>query len=244
MRVRRRFLSLVFFVVTLGLVGAGPCGAQPFANIIADSVKGFSGTQGGNGWWYGYWDQTADDDRVYSQQDDLSLLDHFGADRINGLSGHSEFTTGELWYLEDGRFYTSLWAEGGHPHGTMDLGVYARAEHWVVRRWVSTTDGHVDIRGHAGKTMPWGENWSGSVNFLIVVDGAKVFEAEVDDGGREFNASVALKAGSLVDFLIGPGTGIGVIKFTATIALTQESSRSVSKNAHPRRLANHSRRTP
>lgn len=92
---------------------------------------------------------------------DFQLLRHFGSDPINRLSDRPEFTTGKLWYLEDGVYYTSLWAEGGHPHGTMDLGAYARVEHWAVRRWVSTTSGLVNISGHAGKTMPWGENWGG-----------------------------------------------------------------------------------
>jgi hypothetical protein len=224
MKVCRRSLSLVFFVVTLGLVGAGSCGAQPFANIIADSVKGFSGTQGGNGWWYGYWDQTADDDRVYSQQDDLRLLDHFGADRINGLSGHSDFTTGELWYLEDGSYYTSLWAEGGHPHGSMDLGTYARAEQWAVRRWVSTVNGSIEIHGHAGKVMPWGKNWSGSVKFLVVAGGARVYEAEAVDGGKEYSVTATVEVGTPVDFLIGPGSAIGVMRFTATLRATGDPS--------------------
>jgi hypothetical protein len=66
--------------------------------------------------------------------------------------------------------------------------------------------------------MPWGENWSGSVKFLIVVDGSRVFESEVEDGGHGYAASASVQVGSQVDFLIGPGSAIGVIKFTATIA--------------------------
>ena len=101
--------------------------------------------------------------------------------------------------------------------GTMDLGAYAKAEHWVVRRWVSSVDAEVEIRGHAGKVMPWGENWRGDFRVLIVVGGSRVYEAVLDDRGRGYSASAKVQAGTLVDFLIGPGTAVGVIKLTGVI---------------------------
>lgn len=187
------------------------------ADTIADSVEEFSGTQGLNGWTYGYWDESTDADGEYDQANDFRLFSSFGIDHINGLSSRSEFTTGDLWYLEDGRYYTSLWAEGGHPHGTMDLGSYARAKQWVVRRWTSTINGRIGISGHAGKVMPWGENWGGSVRFLVVAGGDHVYEAEIDDGGQEYSTSAIVEAGTPVDFLIGPGSAIGVMRFTAEL---------------------------
>lgn len=189
----------------------------PAPKVLADSVAGFSGTQGANGWSYGYWDRSADPDQDYDPATDFRLLRHFGRDPINGLSSHSEFTTGELWNLEDGRYYTSLWAEGGHPHGTMDLGKYARAEHWAVRRWVSTVAGQVTLSGQAGKVMPWGENWSGGVQGLIVVDGKEVFHTDIGNRETDYSFEATLKVGSVVDFLLGPNPSIGVIKFTATV---------------------------
>jgi hypothetical protein len=180
-------------------------------------VRDFCGAQGGGGWWYGYWDCSADADGIYRQATDLRLLGQFGSDPINRLSGRREFTTGELWNLEDGRFYTSLWAAGGHANGTLDLGAYARVEQWAVRRWVSTTAGPVTVRGHAGKVMPWGENWGGGVQALIVVDDETVFRTDFDDGGADYAIDVMLKVGSLVDFLIAPDPSIGVVEFTATL---------------------------
>ena len=187
------------------------------AEPVADSVEDFSGTQGLNGWTYGYWNESEDADGTYDQAADFRLFSSFGNDRINGLSSHSEFTTGELWFLEDGRYFTSLWAEGGHPRGSMDLGSYARADHWVVRRWTSTVSGRIEISGHAGKVMPWGENWIGSTRFLVVAGGERIHEAEVDDGGQEYSVTATVEAGTPVDFLIGPGSGIGVMRFTARI---------------------------
>jgi hypothetical protein len=201
--------------------------SQCSADIIADSIQDFSGRQGLNGWTYGYWDESGDVDGRYDQRRDLRMFRNFGADPINRLSGHAEFTTGDLWYLEDGRFYTSLWAEGGHPHGALDLGTYARAKHWTVRRWASTVSGLIEIRGHAGKVMPWGENWDGSVKFRVVVDGNPVYEAEADDVGKEYSAIASVEVGTAVDFLIGPGTAIGVSRFTAILRKSEGSSSQV-----------------
>jgi len=180
-------------------------------------VSGFSGTQGANGWSYGYWDRSADADGSYDQATDFRLLPHFGSDPINGLSSHAEFTTGPLWTLQDGLYYTSLWAEGGHANGTMDLGAHARVEHWAVRRWVSTASVPVTIRGHAGKVMPWGSNWSGGCLAQIVIDGTTVLRADMDDRGTDYSIDANVRVGSLVDCLIGPNPSIGVTKFTATV---------------------------
>ena len=200
-------------VLVVAMSWASRCSAE----IVADSVRDFSGTQGRNGWTYGYWDESGDADGNYDQRRDFRRFANFGIDPINRLAGHDRFTTGDLWYLEDGRFYTSLWAEGGHPHGALDLGTYAKANQWTVRRWVSTVSGRVEIRGHAGKVMPWGKNWSGSVSFLVVVDGNRVLEAEADDGGRDYSVSASVNVGTPVDFLIGPGSAIGVSRFTAVL---------------------------
>lgn len=197
--------------------------SQASTEVVADSVQGFSGRQGMNGWTYGYWDESSDSNGKYDQARDFQMLRNFGEDPINRLSGRTEFTTGKLWYLQDGRFYTSLWAEGGHPHGDLNLRMYANAKHWTVRRWVSTVNGRIEIRGHAGKVMPWGQNWSGSVRFLVVVDGDRIYEAEADDGGQKYSITAKVKVGTPVDFLIGPGSAIGVSRFTATIRVAPGS---------------------
>lgn len=193
-----------------------PSAPQP-AEVVADSVSGFSGQQGANGWSYGYWDRAAGPDTSYGQTTDFRLLKYFGGDPINRLSGHPEFTTGQLWTLADGVYYTSLWAEGGHPNSAVQLGTHAPAEQWAVRRWVSTVDGPVTVSGHAGKVMPWGQNWAGGCQARIVVDGATVFSAAMDNRGTDYSIDATVRVGSRVDFLIGPGPSVGVTKFTATI---------------------------
>lgn len=215
--------AIVGCLVTISTINAGCSTSTPAAAPIdADSVRDFSGTQGRNGWTYGTWDESADADGRYDPATDFRMLDNFGTDPINGLHGHPEFTTGELWYLEDGRSYTSLWAEGGHPHGRLDLGSYDRADQWAIRRWISPANGRVEIRGHAGKVMPWGENWGGTVRFRIVANDRIIFDAEAGDGGQAYAVSVDVTPGMPVDFLIGPGSAIGASRFTATIEGTRD----------------------
>ncbi|MFO0797134.1 MAG: hypothetical protein U0804_06620 [Gemmataceae bacterium] len=204
---------VVAFSLTTGCNTAAP---RP-SEVVADSVRGFSGEQGANGWSYGYWDRTADPGKDYSQATDFQLLKQFGRDPINGLSSHRDFTTGDLWTLQDGQYYTSLWAEGGHPNSASRLGKYAPAEQWAVRRWVSTVAGPVLVSGRVGKVMPWGANWAGGCQARIVVDGVTVFSAPMDDRGTDYSVNTTLRTGSIVDLLIGPGPSVGVTKFTATI---------------------------
>lgn len=214
-------------VLTVCVLLASGCGGASLTHpeLIADSVGEFGGRQGANGWSYGYWDRSADADKSYDPKVDFQLLEHFGSDPLNGLSGHPDFTTGDLWYLKDGVYYTSLWAEGGHANTTLELGAHAQREQWAIRRWISTTEGPVSIAGHAGKVMPWGENWSGGVLALIVVDGKELFRTDIGKRSTDYSINAMVQAGSRVEFLIGPNPSVGVTKFTATIRTTPGASR-------------------
>jgi len=190
------------------------------SETVADSIRGFSGKQGADGWSYGYWDRTADTDRNYDQTTDFRLLRHFGGDPINRISKHPDFTTGKLWTLQDGFYYTALWAEGGSANGTAKSPPQAKVEHWAVRRWVSTVDGSVTISGHAAKILDWGDVDSGQVR--IVIDGTTVFSATTHERDTNYSVNAKTKIGSLVDFLItaGPtatGGAFGPVNFTAAI---------------------------
>ncbi|MFN7731478.1 MAG: hypothetical protein ACK5OB_06225 [Pirellula sp.] len=186
-------------------------------DVVADSVAQYSGVQGKDGWHYGYWDRSGDSDNEYHQSSDFKVLKHFGADTKNGLRGHEAFETGDLWYCEDGRFYTSLWARGGHANRTSRLGSMEVAEHWAVRRWISKVSGALTISGHAGKVMPWGANWGGACQGLIVVDGKTVLSTVLDDQGIDYQVAIRVEKDSVIDFLVAPGPSVGVVEFTATI---------------------------
>ena len=200
------------------------------SEVVADSVTGFSGKQGANGWSYGYWDRATDSDKSYGQTTDFQWIRHFGDDPTNGLSRRTDFTTGKLWTLQDGLYFTALWAEGASANGTTKLARQAKAEHWAVRRWMSSVNGPVTLTGQIAKILPWGGKDSGRVH--IVVDGATVFSAALDPssegrgsiyiGSTNYSVNATLQIGSLVDFLISPapsenGGAFGPVKFTATI---------------------------
>lgn len=116
--------------------------------------------------------------RALGQTTDFQLLRHFGGDPINEMSGRTDFTTEKIWILQDGVYYTALWAEGGSSNGTTELAKQAKVEHSAVRRWVSTASGPVTISGHIAKIGPWGGKYN---QVHIVVDGATVFSAALDD---------------------------------------------------------------
>lgn len=192
---------------------------DPAGSVIADSVREFSGEQGQSRWFYGYWDRSSDPDDQYDPATDFKRLKYFGTDQKNGLRNHPEFTTGDLWYLEDGSCYTSLWAKGGHANTKFRTDRLTASEHWAVRRWISDTAGVVTIRGQIGKTMPWGENWKGHCKAIISVDGTTVFSSIMDEQRLDYALVAQLQKDSTVDFLIAPVSGFGVMDFTATVEL-------------------------
>lgn len=211
-----RVLMVIAFMLA-PISGYGQTTASELGSVIADSVTEFSSEQGKNGWQFGYWDRSVDTDDKYNQSSDFKMLQHFGKDVQNGLSKHRDFITGDIWFLEDGRLYTSLWAKGGHANSSKQLGKYAAAEQWAVRRWISDTSGTVTISGHAGKVMPWGANWGGECRAIIVIDGETVFSTVMDDHGIDFAVAAKIREKSVVDFMIAPDPSIGVVDFTATI---------------------------
>lgn len=209
-------ISLVLITIVLG---PECCRAQTSSTrpsiLLADSVKQFSGEQGKHGWHYGYWDKSIDTDGNYDQSPDFAPLWQYGND--NALSRHDGFTIGDAWFLEDGRYYTSLWATGGHANSNDKLGNYTAAEQWAVRRWKSDKIGTVTISGHVGKSMPWGANWRGECQAMIVVDGKIVLSTVMDNHGLDYAVAAKIDKESVVDFLIGPNASVGVVTFTAEI---------------------------
>ncbi|MFM8007128.1 MAG: hypothetical protein ACKO86_19800, partial [Dolichospermum sp.] len=92
---------------------------------IANSQTEFSGTQGQNNWYYGYYDGPFN-------SSDFQQMNQFSS---------------STWYLQNGTYWTQLWATGGHPNGQIKSGGRLPVQQWAVRRWVSEIDGVVDISG-------------------------------------------------------------------------------------------------
>jgi len=124
-------------------------GQVPFEpELIADSVAEFSGVQGSNNWFYGYWDLGQDADGVYSAADFVPFP------RAEGPWSETNFWDGSSWNWFNGDPpWTALWAEGGHPNA--NNGEPGRADHWVIRRYVNEFDGPVRITGRVEHRSGW-----------------------------------------------------------------------------------------
>jgi hypothetical protein len=105
---------------------------------IADSSSDWSsgGVQGANGWFYGYYNRTADADGTYNPNVDFNTTD-------------PNWTfTGGTWQLGvDGNPganppWDTIGATDWHPNGDNQ----PQGIHWVIRRWVCEVDGDIYAR--------------------------------------------------------------------------------------------------
>lgn len=185
-------------------------GTEPVLAVppIADSVNEFSGTQGQDNWYYGYYD--GDGPVLYSNPDFEELPNYVS----NGPGGR-----GPEWYIDYSKYWTACFVDGGHPNGLITSGGHLSAEHWIVRRWISEVSGNIAIIGNLADLH--GGAGDGIVGHILI-DGTDVFTQIINDGdftGVDYNVNVAVSVGSLVDFAVAPRSSDWTdgTKFTAVI---------------------------
>lgn len=195
MSLRRK---LCLFAILLSSFGAPP--KLTAGLIVADSVSDFSGTQGQDNWYYGFYDGDA--------PAPFSTADFEQMPQFNGTS----------WFIQDGVFWTSLNATSGHPNGVVTSGGRQPVEHWAVRRWMSEVDGLVTISGVFADLNDEGGD---GVNVSVIVNGSVVFMQTVSNGQTDtsYSFTTTLSLGSSVDFAIDPlgSDHADRTKFTAMI---------------------------
>ena len=122
----------------------GACG-QAEATIIADSVSEFSGTQGANGWYYGYYDGSL-------APSTFKLMPTYDPNSVGSTErgGGGLFPPG-MWSVQwdASGYWTCLETKGGIPNGTDGNWGRQQNEQWAVRRWVSDVSGPITISGLA-----------------------------------------------------------------------------------------------
>jgi Bacterial Ig domain len=172
-----------------------PNGPLSAGGVIADSVAQFSGNQGANNWYYGYWDRNADPDGTYQSFE----FTPFPREPGNDTLGANNFWDGSKWDWFNGNPpYTELGANGGHPaHHNGGGG----AIHLPIRRWVSTINGTIHITGSLLASAPCGDGVIGR----IFVDGEEVKSFPSAGSTAEFAVNATVQIGSTVDFAIDPG---------------------------------------
>lgn len=115
--------------------------------VFADSVADWSpsGLQGANGWFYGYYNRTADADNTYQAS--------------NFTQFPTNYWTGNTWEWPNGDPpWTSIGQIDTHPNGTNN-----GPNHWTVRRWVADADGQMTVEWTLRKTNAAGDGVTGRV---------------------------------------------------------------------------------
>jgi len=149
---------------------------------LADSVADWStaGTQGANGWTYGYWNRTSDGDQTYA----ASELTPFPAN----------YWTGSMWDWPNGNPpWTMIGQTASHPNGTNNGN-----EHWAFRRWRSPVAGTLVVAWTIAKSTSGG----GGVTGRLFVDGVQRDSRTIggnDQDGVQRVLTVDVVAGSYVD---------------------------------------------
>jgi hypothetical protein len=189
-----------------------PCGAANLGDVVTDSVAHWSatGTQGENGWSYGYYDQRADvtmRDGVYGVSDFIPFLNNgsgvVSADpAIGGWMAHPNHWNGTMWdLLNNGAVAHGPWTElgstAGHPAANAqgDPSV-----HWAVRRWTSNVSGAVEISGTLHAASPCGDGTVGR----IFHNGVQIFAEKTRGNVVSYKVRASLATGDRLDFAIDP----------------------------------------
>ncbi len=160
------------------------------AGVVADSVADWSltGTQGENGWTYGYFNYTDDGDKVYQAGDFIP----FDAAVWNGT----------MWDLQPAAVgpWTEIGLRNTHPNGTGSL---PNKEHWTVRRWTSDFTGAVRLSWTMKKTNTSGTGVSGHL-FVngVLVSGDSI--AGNNGTGVTREVCLAIGVGDLIDLALTP----------------------------------------
>lgn len=165
---------------------------------LADSIAQFSGTQGGNNWFYGFWDKKADANGVYAAEDFTAFPRGTG----NTLNS-TNYWNGTIWDIPAGNPpWTELSASGGHP--SAENGDTLLPIHWAIRRYVSETNGALRITGTLAASSANGTCGDGTIG-RILVDGVEVFQKAVSGISLGYSIVVNASLGSKIDFVIDPG---------------------------------------
>ncbi len=171
---------------------------------VADSQYGWStsGTQGENGWYYGWYDQREDveaGDGIYQAADFSEFVNAGGP--VDPGSNH---WSGAIWDLADnGVLGVGPWTEvscvGAHPAGN---GQTDNSVHWAIRRWKSEFDGDVRIAGFVHNAGA-GDGVIGRVFH----NGTQLFADKSAGQGITFSVRASVKTDDTIDFALDSDGG-------------------------------------
>jgi hypothetical protein len=186
--------------------GGGLVTAENATNVLADSERDFSGTQGSTNWYYGYYDS----DLKASSFKQFNWFYEY----------YYQSTLVSIWLDTGSDYYTRLDRIGGHPHGPISTRPL-QVEQWAVRRWVSNYDGLVRISGNINDINRGGGG--DGITGRIIVSGNEVLACSINNSGPangiNYSIELTVTKGQHIDFAIDPNAwdGDDSTRFTATI---------------------------
>ena len=160
MKIFENKLILISLLVLFPIQQPASFGQQ----LIADSIRDFSDTQGANNWFYGFYSGPFTPDG-FTQ---MNAFD--GSNWAVDLSAPSPF------------FWTRLSVNDGHPNGTITSGGRDPVEQWPVRRYVNQVEGRVRITMAIGD--PIGGSTGNGVVGRVFVSNREVFTVAVPPQAR------------------------------------------------------------
>jgi hypothetical protein len=153
---------------------------------IANSELDFSGVQGLNNWYYGYYDGPFN-------SSDFQQMTQFNTDGSGG------------WQVQAGTYWTGIGSGTVHGNGILTSGGRTPVEQWAVRRWMSEANGTIQIEGHLAKT-PTAMGGDGVMAYIFV-DGVEVWSQSIDGydaTGINYQIDTVVNFNSVVDFALAP----------------------------------------
>jgi len=183
----------------------------------------FSGVQGQDGWFYGYYDVREDvenGDGVYATDEFIPFLrDGSNTVTTDGAPGAWENAPnqwdGSKWDMLNNSGNPGPWTEitagGGHPAGN---GQTSTEVQWAMRRWVSEQEGELTFDGTISNGSGSGDGTVGR----IFVDGVEVVTEMTDGSSTDYSFTTNIVPGTIIDFAIDPdgadvldeATGVGI----------------------------------
>ncbi len=176
----------------IATIRTGPVPQSELANSASDWA---TGAQGEGGWFYGFYNETADADHVYDANADFNNTDPDWS-----LQGGS-WQLGEPGNPGANPPWDTIGQTDWHPNGDNQ----PQGVHWMIRRWVAEADGDMYTHVQFGKANTGGGN---GTTLRILLNGTQVFSATVAfNNGNGIDTNVSLPGvliGDKIDFALDP----------------------------------------
>lgn len=169
--------------------------------LVGDSLAEFSGTQGKEGWHYGYHEGTF----PYDPGQFTALAGGSGNGSWEPVNQHwtgdADDTNGTWDLVQGAESWIEVASLSMHPQavvsGTIDLTQQA------VRRWISDVEGMIGISGYFNNTSGTGDGTFGR----IFHNGVEEYSVFTDGSRADFNVHFIVAIGDSVDFVVDEGPG-------------------------------------